>query len=244
MKWCPKCSQHKDATEFNKNKARPSGLSDYCKACMRLVLADHRQRNAERLRTEGRERAKRKYAADPESARQRSREWRLSNPGVARKSKERTYQKYRDKNVAYARQYASEHADEIADKRREHRLLNLEEARERDRIYYEEHTDIVIARKHRLRARKAGSVGEYTANQWHKLIEYYAPDGKCLNCRKVSPLTVDHVIPLTKGGSNFISNLQCLCSACNTKKKDQTTDYRPDKGLFAQSIQMEVERAN
>jgi 5-methylcytosine-specific restriction endonuclease McrA len=41
---------------------------------------------------------------------------------------------------------------------------------------------------------------------------------KCKKCGTKKNLTIDHIIPLSKGGTNKFSNLQCLCKKCNQKK--------------------------
>ena len=49
-------------------------------------------------------------------------------------------------------------------------------------------------------------------------------DYQCKSCGKTqqqTQLTIDHIIPLAKGGSNDISNLQTLCYQCNRSKKDR-----------------------
>ncbi len=46
---------------------------------------------------------------------------------------------------------------------------------------------------------------------------------QCQSCGKQygeTDLTIDHIIPLARGGSNDISNLQTLCFSCNCKKTD------------------------
>lgn len=40
----------------------------------------------------------------------------------------------------------------------------------------------------------------------------------CLKCGTTKNLTVDHIIPVSKGGSSDDDNLQTLCYACNTSK--------------------------
>jgi 5-methylcytosine-specific restriction endonuclease McrA len=44
--------------------------------------------------------------------------------------------------------------------------------------------------------------------------------GRCAWCGTTRQLTVDHIVPLIKGGSNALNNLQCLCKACNNVKGD------------------------
>jgi len=80
--------------------------------------------------------------------------------------------------------------------------------------------------ENRRRAEKLGSAGTYTLKQWLELIAEHG--NKCLRCLRFDlKLTADHVVPLVKGGSNDISNIQPLCGRCNSSKGARIIDYRP-----------------
>jgi hypothetical protein len=41
---------------------------------------------------------------------------------------------------------------------------------------------------------------------------------KCAYCESEEKLTIDHIIPQCKGGSDFLTNVVCCCHECNQLK--------------------------
>lgn len=52
----------------------------------------------------------------------------------------------------------------------------------------------------------------------------------CQHCHSVENLTVDHIIPVSRGGKNYLSNLQILCKSCNSKKGAKIISWEKNNG--------------
>lgn len=178
-----------------------------------------------------RENRRRYRAENIEKERQRARDWRAKNPEWGRN---------------YARQYEKEHPDKKREWEHSRYEKNKGKRNEAGRKSYADNKDKYkanarrwrqnnpdkrMASEYKRRAKKKGNGGNFTAEEWQSLCTQY--DYRCLCCgTNDAKMTPDHVIPLSKGGANDISNIQPLCLSCNASKQDKTIDYRTKPGLL------------
>lgn len=135
--------------------------------------------------------------------------------------------------------YTSGHCKEC---KRIYYLNNREAILKRNAEYSSQNRDVRKAIKQRRRARKQHAPGSFTATEWYELCDLY--DFHCLSCRIQFPykeLTIDHVVPLSKSGSNWITNLQPLCSSCNSIKHAKHIDYRADWAIREERLNGYIE---
>lgn len=113
--------------------------------------------------------------------------------------------RYRERHREMLRERNREYHKRKPEMRTRYRKINREKWLPKARIW-----------EHNRRARIANATGTFTETEWLVVCDRF--DFRCPACGLAVKLTQDHIIPLTKGGSNDISNIQPLCDSCNKKK--------------------------
>lgn len=235
---CTLCHRAYPATPefFHRDRRGKYGLVARCKACVadfqRYYLKTESGKDSRRnykQSSKGRASAKRYRSSGNGKVKQRAYQ---STP--ERKAKQKVIaQKHRQsptakaKAIAYKRQYRT--LPEVKRKRQDY---NRSDGYKKSASKYRQSEQGQLTRKginSRYRTAKTSAGGTYTAEQFKHLCEYY--DNSCACCRKCNvPLEADHVLPVSKGGTSDITNIQPLCRTCNASKGRREIDYRY-KGL-------------
>jgi 5-methylcytosine-specific restriction endonuclease McrA len=84
------------------------------------------------------------------------------------------------------------------------------------RRYTKTHPENIAHLKARRYARERNSKGSHSLIEWQDLKRNH--NFRCAICGQKKPLTKDHIIPLSEGGTDGIDNIQPLCRNCNSKK--------------------------
>lgn len=231
MKRCNRCAQTKPLDEFHRDKGKADGRSYWCKVCQREYDQARKAQKAVRQRE--------RYATDPayrEKMKQRAYNNFHHNPSIRAKAlewarKRREHPDYNRRTAELARRrYQAyygpvDRARRTTDSYRE-RKREWERKRLQDPEKFARSRHSLRQYKHRRRA-WAEQRGSFTRQEWLDLCARY--NHKCLACGASEALTADHIVPLSKGGSNTIDNIQPLCWTCNNRKITRTADYRPLK---------------
>ena len=223
VKRCSKCSVLKPAVDFPKARAENDGLKKWCKACWKA------SRHAWYLRNTEREIAK-------------AAEWQTANPEKRRQIAKNTYYRNHDSRRARAKAGYEANRDRILEAERvkyaadkAHRAKKLASAGQ----YYQQNAPKVCEYQKRYkkanpvkaavwmndrRMREKNAPGSCTPAEWAAILdEFNYCCAYCLRHESVAgKMSIDHMTPLTRGGSNDPDNLVPACRSCNSSKHDKT----------------------
>jgi 5-methylcytosine-specific restriction endonuclease McrA len=210
--------------EYARQKARPDFKAKqqaYVQANSDKITAyqaQYREEHREELRQQGRV----YRAANRETIKARRQQRYAVTLGRDPLARQQKYRRYRETSLAARKLYYAKNREAI-----------LEDGKARQKLYYRANREKILAKnalweknhpevkalKNALRkARKRNApVNDLSRTQWQEIKAHYGQ--RCFYCgRKMQRLTMDHIIPLSKGGSHTASNIVPACLSCNSRK--------------------------
>jgi len=131
-------------------------------------------------------------------SREANRRWSLAHPEARRESQRRWNATHPD----FYRKWYLAHREEVCARTKNRRLAHPEEN---------------APHSARRRAKQRRAECSLTVAEWQVVKSIYGH--RCVYCkRKLKRLTMDHVIPLSRGGSHTKENVVPACSRCNSSK--------------------------
>lgn len=174
-----------------------------------------------------RARDKARYERDRERIRALNRTWYEANKEKASTARKQRYERDRERELA--RQRAYDEANRERKRSRERADYRADPSKKR--AYKEANRHIVRAHWRNREARKAGASGSHTTAEVEAMLEDQG--GLCAYCEVPLDGTyhVDHMIPLSRGGSNGWENLAVVCVLCNLMKHAKTSEEYMERRL-------------
>ena len=207
LKRCTRCDIVKPLSGFHKNSANTDGYTSHCRKCRQ----ETRYPGAEKNRQE----------------KQRLRNARIKR--CWRCGKTMPYSSFfNSRTEPDGKTSLCKHCHTAYQRERRHKYEKSREACNRQsRKWCRENPDKRRATIERRRARMKGANGSFTSRDIKHLRR--SQKNTCVYCG-LNPnchgllfsYHLDHIVPLSRGGSNNPENLQLLCSHCNQSKLDKT----------------------
>jgi 5-methylcytosine-specific restriction endonuclease McrA len=177
---------------------------------------------------------RRAYKAAYDAAhKEEARAYREANKVRLRAQKAALHIKQREANIARANAWIVANKERFLAYRRKYYAENKDKIKAWHAPWGLANADKRVLYASRRRAKKAGNGGSHTLAERR---EKFASLGNvCFYCFQQTKLTVDHDIPIVRGGTDNIDNILPACEACNKSKGTLTAQEFIASGRYART---------
>jgi hypothetical protein len=144
--------------------------------------------------------------------------WKARNPDKVKEAHKRWAEANPDKLQEATTRYRNSHKKQCKEATNKWRAKSKDKIKQYEQQYRRDHADQINIKNNNRRARLLGAGGTFTKQEWEQACHEF--DDCCAYCKLPKKLTKHHLIPLIKGGSNWIGNLIPACGSCNSKIGD------------------------
>ena len=230
IKICTKCKRMLVAYEgnFNKEKRGKYGLMSKCKECRKKHRELHRDKNIEYQ--------KEYYKKNKDKHSEYQKNYRKSNKEKISENRKRYYIDNKEKELNLNKEYRKSHKEEISKQRAVYYQENKENIKEKVREYAKENPDKTFNNGVKRRLKEENQGNGITKDQWLEMMNYF--DWKCAYSEKYLGgegefRTIDHIIPLSKGGEHEIWNCVPMYANYNySKNASNMEDWYVEQEFF------------
>mgnify|MGYP000243421525 FL=1 len=129
----------------------------------------------------------------------------------------RYYAENTEKCKEATRRWRAKNPGRSVEKAREWNVANRERYNANMRNWRANNKDKVAEQNRNLKAlRRKAERCVVTSKDWQRLVDRYR--GCCAYCDSKEKLTMEHIVPISRGGRHSIGNLLPVCMSCNTRK--------------------------
>lgn len=258
-KVCTKCKARKSLSDFSRDTTTKSGRRSSCKVCVSIYTASRYEKSKDVLKARTQEwRAKntkhiKEYRANyykenrenllivgavwreenREKSRLSSRNWAKENPDKVKELQKSWQMRNKEKISELGKKYRAVNRDKLILKNRLWKERNKDRVKKYQSIWSSSNPELTRYYNQKRRAQKIGADGSISKELKSKLE--ILQKGKCACCKKKlgGDFHMDHIYPLSKGGSHSDNNIQLLCAVCNLQKhaKDPI-EFMQEKGYL------------
>lgn len=197
---CTKCGEILVANDMNfyTHKTSEGGLRKYCKKCDKQYREEHKEEKKQYMKQYCDEHKEEKSKYD--------RQYRKEHKEEKKEYKKKYYDEHKEELKEYQKQYNEEHKEELKEYRKKYNKDNPEK---------------LFNQRQKRRLLEESQGNGITSEQWYEMMNFFdwccAYSGEYIGGDS-DKRTIDHIIPLSKGGKHEMWNLVPMVRNYNSSK--------------------------